>query len=89
MRAYLLGYQHGQTDGYHSTLIEQKMMDESYDAKLNVEYIPIDRILEIIDEMERDTSYVVVVVDGKANGVLCNSRDVRDRILALKGGDKE
>lgn len=43
--------------------------------------------LGVIDEMERDTSYVFAMVDGKANGVLCNSRDVRDRILALKGGE--
>lgn len=69
--------------------------DEFWDAvdiaikALENENALIDRVLEVIYEMERDTSYMLAVVDGKANGVLCNSRDVRDRILKLKGGDEE
>lgn len=32
--------------------------------------------------------YAVFIVE-KEDGVLCNSRDFRDRILAMKGGEKE
>ena len=49
----------------------------------------IDRVLEIVDEIERDTGHVALIGDdNKFAGVLCNSREFRDRVLALKGGDK-
>ena len=45
----------------------------------------IDRVLEILDEIERDTGHVALIGDdNKFAGVLCNSSEFRDKVLALK-----
>lgn len=50
----------------------------------------IDRVLEIINEIEHDMGHTALIGnDNKFAGVLCNSREFRDRVLALKGGEYE
>ena len=71
MRAYLLGYSHGKDDGYFSTLIERGGCEKSYDESLDVEYVAIDEVLEIIDAQ---------VCCGRLN-----ANDFRTAVLALKG----
>ena len=58
MRAYLLGYNHGKNDGYYSTLIERGGCEKSYDESLDVEYVTVDKVLELIDELN-DTKALV------------------------------
>lgn len=50
----------------------------------------IESVLEIIDEIEHDMGHTALIGnDNKFAGVLCNSREFRDRVLALKGGEYE
>lgn len=46
------------------------------------------RILTIFDEIEHDPEYTALIDDGKFKGVLCNSREIVNKILVLKGGDE-
>lgn len=85
MRAYLLGYNHGTNDGYHSTLIERGGCEKSYDESLDVEYVAVDEVLEIIDQAQYKT---ITLADGSY--VLHTDRSVlRDTVLDLKGGEQD
>lgn len=55
MRAYLIGYSHshGIIDGHMADLIEQGGCEAMQDESLDVEYVTIEQVLEIIDELKR------------------------------------
>ncbi len=83
MRAYLLGYNHGTNDGYCSTLIERGGCEKSYDESLDVEYVELEKVLKIIEEMKYD------IAEGVHEG-LWNERVnlAKYDILDLKGGER-
>lgn len=79
MRAYLIGYRHGVIiDGYMADLINQGKCEAMQDESLDVEYVPIEQVLEIIDEEQKEyrTAYEALT-------------NVYNRVLALKGGEQE
>ena len=78
MRAYLLGYNHGKNDGYYSTLIERGGSEKLYDESLDVEYVAIDTVLEIIDTVNDDLDFGT-----KAKGVALS---IKEKVLALQVG---
>lgn len=82
MRAYLLGYNHGTNDGYHSTLIERGGCEKAYDESLDVEYVAVDEVLEIID------TQLEALADGKY-GCASALNYVYESVLKLKGGEQE
>ena len=84
MRAYLLGYNHGTSDGYHSTLIERGGCEKAYDESLDVEYVELEKVLKIIEEMKYDIAKDV-------HEGLWNERVnlAKYDILDLKGGKQD
>ena len=65
-------------DQWAMELVEQVFTE--YDARF-------DKMIEIIDEIEHDNAHLAFIGDdNKFAGVLCHSREFRDRILALKEG---
>ena len=85
MRAYLLGYNHGTDDGYFSTLIERGGCEKAYDESLDVEYVPIDDVLEIIDKLY-DTTCDRYSKVGYVESARNELRMVQQAVKALKGG---
>lgn len=91
MRAYYIGYNHGRDDGYYSTLIERGGCERAYDESIDVEYVPVDKVLEIIDRYEPKEGYYgfneyeAAFMQGKETAI----EALKDEILALKGGEQE
>lgn len=93
MRAYLLGYNHGKNDGYYSTLIERGGCEKSYDESLDVEYVELEKVLEII---AREVKLQEFMNDYRASGMDSTPPDavgilnkVRAAVEALKEGEPE
>lgn len=82
MRAYLIGYHHGINDGYMSTLIERGGCEAMQDESLDVEYVTIEQVLEIIDE---EYEYWKEW-DSHPEAIFEN---IKKAVVALNGGEQE
>lgn len=81
-------------DGYYSTLIERGGCENSYDESLDVEYVALEKVLEIIDAKSRE--YIDWLNDrphpdyGYHAAYINTLRDrIRKAVMELKNGTEE
>ena len=91
-QAYYLGYQDGEHDGYHSSLIEEGRCDRknSMDDLPNISLVSLDEVFEIIDKKHKEIYNHDFMTDSKtASSRIKLLEWLRKEVAALNVGEQE